>query len=131
MKSTPEQKLWTWLPISLTGVLFAEALVQAQGQGVERYAQIGAAMLASYIFADLGSGVCVCVRGGVHICHNHASQAILGFSCALHLHHCVYPCAAGIYHWAVDNYGGPDTPVWGKQIAGFQGHHRRWVRELF
>lgn len=31
----------------------------------------------------------------------------------------------GIYHWGVDNYGGPDTPVFGRQIAAFQGHHHR------
>ncbi|XP_051133894.1 fatty acid desaturase 4, chloroplastic-like [Andrographis paniculata] len=31
----------------------------------------------------------------------------------------------GIYHWAIDNYGGADTPVFGPQIVGFQGHHQR------
>jgi ubiquitin-conjugating enzyme E2 variant len=31
----------------------------------------------------------------------------------------------GIYHWAVDNYGDGSTPVFGGQIAAFQGHHRR------
>lgn len=31
----------------------------------------------------------------------------------------------GIYHWGVDNYGGPDTPFFGRQIAAFQGHHQR------
>ncbi|URE42676.1 Kua-ubiquitin conjugating enzyme hybrid localization domain [Musa troglodytarum] len=30
----------------------------------------------------------------------------------------------GIYHWAIDNYGGPSTPVFGSQIEAFQGHHR-------
>ncbi len=29
----------------------------------------------------------------------------------------------GVYHWAVDNYGNADTPVFGYQIAAFQGHH--------
>lgn len=27
------------------------------------------------------------------------------------------------YHWAVDNYGNEDTPIFGFQIAAFQGHH--------
>ncbi|GJN09429.1 hypothetical protein PR202_ga27435 [Eleusine coracana subsp. coracana] len=32
--------------------------------------------------------------------------------------------ATGVYHWLVDNYGDASTPVWGPQIAAFQGHHR-------
>ncbi|EFJ49416.1 hypothetical protein VOLCADRAFT_89823 [Volvox carteri f. nagariensis] len=31
----------------------------------------------------------------------------------------------GIYHWGVDNYGDGNTPVFGRQIAAFQGHHQR------
>lgn len=31
----------------------------------------------------------------------------------------------GIYHWGVDNYGGADTPIFGRQIAAFQGHHQK------
>lgn len=31
----------------------------------------------------------------------------------------------GFYHFAIDNYGGPSTPVFGSQIEAFQGHHRR------
>ena len=31
----------------------------------------------------------------------------------------------GIFHWSVDNYGGPETPIFGKVIAAFQGHHRQ------
>ncbi|KAL3639953.1 hypothetical protein CASFOL_014921 [Castilleja foliolosa] len=35
---------------------------------------------------------------------------------------------SGIYHWAIDNYGGPNTPIFGSQIVGFQGHHQQpWV----
>nr|QFB70713.1 chloroplast putative fatty acid desaturase 4 [Chlorella ohadii] len=29
------------------------------------------------------------------------------------------------YHWGVDNYGDANTPVFGGQIAAFQGHHQR------
>eukprot|EP00983_Pelagomonas_calceolata_P108155 1159425-Pelagomonas_calceolata.AAC.2 len=32
---------------------------------------------------------------------------------------------AGIYHWGVDNYGDGNTPVFGRQIAAFQGHHQK------
>jgi palmitoyl-[glycerolipid] 3-(E)-desaturase len=28
-----------------------------------------------------------------------------------------------VYHWSVDNYGSKDTPLFGFQIAAFQGHH--------
>eukprot|EP00177_Eucheuma_denticulatum_P006486 GFKZ01011804.1.p1 GENE.GFKZ01011804.1~~GFKZ01011804.1.p1 ORF type:complete len:314 (-),score=6.24 GFKZ01011804.1:44-985(-) len=31
--------------------------------------------------------------------------------------------AVGIYHHSVDNYGSAKTPVFGYQIAAFQGHH--------
>lgn len=31
----------------------------------------------------------------------------------------------GVFHWAVDNYGDGSTPMFGKQIAAFQGHHQR------
>ncbi|KAL6999317.1 Fatty acid desaturase 4, chloroplastic [Sarracenia purpurea var. burkii] len=31
---------------------------------------------------------------------------------------------SGVYHWAIDNYGGATTPVFGSQIEAFQGHHR-------
>lgn len=35
---------------------------------------------------------------------------------------------SGIYHFGVDNYGSADTPLVGKQIAAFQGHHcRPWT----
>ena len=27
---------------------------------------------------------------------------------------------SGVYHWAMDNYGGPKTPVFGGQIEAFQ-----------
>lgn len=30
-----------------------------------------------------------------------------------------------VYHWGVDNYGDGSTPVFGRQIAAFQGHHQR------
>eukprot|EP00287_Rhodomonas_sp_CCMP768_P006859 CAMPEP_0196721388 /NCGR_PEP_ID=MMETSP1091-20130531/3960_1 /TAXON_ID=302021 /ORGANISM="Rhodomonas sp., Strain CCMP768" /LENGTH=329 /DNA_ID=CAMNT_0042062845 /DNA_START=69 /DNA_END=1058 /DNA_ORIENTATION=+ len=30
---------------------------------------------------------------------------------------------SGVYHWAMDNYGTKDTPVFGTQIEAFQGHH--------
>lgn len=29
----------------------------------------------------------------------------------------------GVYHWGVDNYGSENTPIFGFQIAAFQGHH--------
>jgi ubiquitin-conjugating enzyme E2 variant len=32
---------------------------------------------------------------------------------------------SGVYHFFMDNYGGAETPVWGKQIEAFQGHHER------
>ena len=41
---------------------------------------------------------------------------------------------SGIYHWYCDNYGNGSTPIFGKQILAFQGHHKKpWTithREL-
>ncbi|XP_074309563.1 fatty acid desaturase 4, chloroplastic-like [Silene latifolia] len=31
---------------------------------------------------------------------------------------------SGVYHWGIDNYGGPKTPLVGAQIEAFQGHHK-------
>ncbi|CEM05794.1 unnamed protein product [Vitrella brassicaformis CCMP3155] len=31
---------------------------------------------------------------------------------------------SGVFHWAVDNYGNKNTPVFGSVIEGFQGHHK-------
>ncbi|XP_022717921.1 fatty acid desaturase 4, chloroplastic-like [Durio zibethinus] len=32
---------------------------------------------------------------------------------------------SGIYHWVIDNYGDASTPIFGSQIADFQGHHKQ------
>jgi ubiquitin-conjugating enzyme E2 variant len=32
---------------------------------------------------------------------------------------------SGVYHWSMDNYGNAGTPVFGRQIEAFQGHHER------
>ncbi|XP_022943161.1 fatty acid desaturase 4, chloroplastic [Cucurbita moschata] len=32
---------------------------------------------------------------------------------------------SGVYHWGIDNYGDPSTPIFGTQIEAFQGHHKR------
>nr|UDV78677.1 fatty acid desaturase 4.2 [Perilla frutescens] len=34
---------------------------------------------------------------------------------------------SGIYHWAIDNYGGAQTPVFGPQIESFLDHHQHPV----
>ncbi|KAG9454086.1 hypothetical protein H6P81_006990 [Aristolochia fimbriata] len=31
---------------------------------------------------------------------------------------------SGLYHWAIDNYGNPDTSVYGSYINTFQAHHK-------
>ncbi|KAL8046390.1 hypothetical protein ABFX02_08G174700 [Erythranthe guttata] len=32
---------------------------------------------------------------------------------------------SGIFHWAIDNYGGAETPIFGSQIESFRAHHQR------
>jgi len=35
---------------------------------------------------------------------------------------------SGVYHWLADNFGDANTPIFGRQIAAFQGHHRQpWI----
>ncbi|AAB60765.1 F19K23.12 gene product [Arabidopsis thaliana] len=31
---------------------------------------------------------------------------------------------SGVYHWAIDNYGGASTPIVGAQLEASQGHHK-------
>ncbi|KAL0452116.1 UNVERIFIED_CONTAM: Fatty acid desaturase 4-like 1, chloroplastic [Sesamum latifolium] len=32
--------------------------------------------------------------------------------------------SSGIYHWAIDNYGSAETPIFGSQIEWFRAHHQ-------
>ena len=32
---------------------------------------------------------------------------------------------SGVFHWYCDNYGSGKTPILGKQIVAFQGHHKK------
>ncbi|XP_047965123.1 fatty acid desaturase 4-like 1, chloroplastic [Salvia hispanica] len=54
-----------------------------------------------------------------------AAQAWLGSMLATVAAYLLADLGTGIYHWAIDNYGGPQTPIFGPQIVGFQGHHHR------
>jgi len=38
--------------------------------------------------------------------------------------HIMADFASGIYHFFLDNYGSRETPIFGEQIAAFQGHHQ-------
>ncbi|KAL1567024.1 palmitoyl-[glycerolipid] 3-(E)-desaturase [Salvia divinorum] len=54
-----------------------------------------------------------------------APWAWLGSMLAAVVAYLLSDLGTGIYHWAIDNYGGPQTPIFGPQIVGFQGHHHR------
>lgn len=53
------------------------------------------------------------------------AQAWLGSMLAMVVAYFLADLGTGIYHWAIDNYGGLQTPIFGPQIVGFQGHHHR------
>lgn len=53
------------------------------------------------------------------------SGAVIEPALAAFLGYVLADLGTGIYHFAVDNYGGPSTPLFGSQIEAFQGHHRR------
>lgn len=64
------------------------------------------------------------------ICGVAASQVsspgdVAGCAVALAASYLLSDLGTGIYHWSVDNYGSGETPMFGRQIAAFQGHHQR------
>ena len=63
-------------------------------------------------------------QGTTHIPHG---DLVEGFKCsaALYMAWSLSDVGSGVYHWGVDNYGDADTPLFGSQIAAFQGHHKR------
>ncbi|KAG2501530.1 hypothetical protein HYH03_000037 [Edaphochlamys debaryana] len=50
---------------------------------------------------------------------------VVAFGAAVFAAYVLADLGTGIYHWGVDNYGDGETPVFGRQIAAFQGHHQR------
>ncbi|KAL0382705.1 UNVERIFIED_CONTAM: Fatty acid desaturase 4, chloroplastic [Sesamum calycinum] len=40
------------------------------------------------------------------------------------LGHLLADLTSGIYHWAIDNYGSAETPIFGSQIEWFRAHHQ-------
>ncbi|KXZ55581.1 hypothetical protein GPECTOR_2g1130 [Gonium pectorale] len=52
-------------------------------------------------------------------------EDVVVFGGAVLLAYILADLGTGIYHWGVDNYGDGNTPVFGRQIAAFQGHHQR------
>jgi len=67
------------------------------------------------------------VTGGAHVARIASSAHPLPTAAAaagsVLVGWAVADVASAVYHWALDNYGSEATPVWGAQIAGFQGHH--------
>lgn len=55
----------------------------------------------------------------------HSSGDALAAAGAVLVAYLLSDLGTGIYHWGVDNYGDGNTPVFGRQIAAFQGHHQR------
>ncbi|PIM98772.1 Ubiquitin-conjugating enzyme [Handroanthus impetiginosus] len=51
-------------------------------------------------------------------------RTFLQLTLAAFLGYLLADLASGIYHWAVDNYGSPMTPVFGSQIESFRAHHQ-------
>lgn len=63
--------------------------------------------------------ICLILKGGctIGMVAGIAVTALVGYEFA--------DFGSGVYHWAMDNYGDKTTPIWGKQIEAFQGHHER------
>lgn len=56
---------------------------------------------------------------GILFTHNEPLELIIGSI----IGYLFADLATGVYHWGVDNYGNSKTPILGKQIEAFQGHH--------
>ena len=57
LKSTMEHRLWVFGSIALMSGSLAQAANQAQALGPEGWIGLAAAMLASYVLSDLGTGI--------------------------------------------------------------------------
>lgn len=62
LKSTPEMRAWTWTAIALMAAQFQQATTQVHDAGDA--VTFGSAVLAAYVLADLGTGVCMRAGGG-------------------------------------------------------------------
>jgi ubiquitin-conjugating enzyme E2 variant len=62
---------------------------------------------------------------GVAMGHVHTAGDALAAAGAFLAAYTLADFGTGVYHWGVDNYGDGQTPVFGRQIAAFQGHHQR------
>ncbi|KAK4435955.1 Fatty acid desaturase 4, chloroplastic [Sesamum alatum] len=51
-------------------------------------------------------------------------RTLLHLTMAALLGHLLADLSSGIYHWALDNYGSAETPVFGSQIESSQAHHQ-------
>lgn len=72
----------------------------------------------------IGCGAMVAVMAKSIIAIDSSESIPLGLISA-YIGYVLADLATGIYHWGVDNYGDADTPIFGPQIDGFQGHHKR------
>lgn len=52
-------------------------------------------------------------------------EAAVGAGAAALAAYLMADIGTAFYHWGVDNYGDASTPLFGGQIAAFQGHHQR------
>lgn len=61
LKSTDEQRAWTWTAIALMAAQFQQATSQIHDSG--DVFTFGSMLLVSYVLADLGTGVCLLGQG--------------------------------------------------------------------
>ena len=62
---------------------------------------------------------------GVGLAHIQGPGDAVAAGAALLSAYLLADLGTAVYHWLVDNYGSAATPVFGGQIAAFQGHHQR------
>lgn len=96
LSSTDEHRLWTYGPMAVMIGTYALAWAHASSD----------AQAAGGSFFD-------CISAAFPLLFATASAYVLS------------DLGTAVYHWFVDNYGDAQTPIFGRQIAAFQGHHQR------
>lgn len=106
-------------PTRRKGGVYKEATLRAAGDTLESTPMM-IAICAAMASVTALTGVAHLVR---IMASPHPGSMATAAAAGVAVGWLVADAASAVYHWALDNYGSESTPVWGAQIAGFQGHH--------
>ena len=100
----------------------------SSGRGSSKWVIDGSELLASTWEHRLWTWGTMGIMGAAlaeALSHVESAGDAQGVAVALFASYVLADLGTGVYHWGVDNYGDGNTPLFGRQIAAFQGHHQR------